>query len=544
MKNSDLENAEMANVISQIVTRLKSTTLQTQLKHAAKREAEQQGVTKATLRSDIARGLQISGWEKILRNAVFRELNRIRGEDNSNASSMPNSEDLELRKEPLAYLRKAQANWERRILKSMNSMCTELSIPLARKRPNDEQRDLLQKWNEMGTDEPDLSHFRPVYAPKDFLEVIASLQNTNFNATVNTKESVSSEQIVNMNTLTGLIQIPLEVPSIAELRKKFAELSPKVSHNGVDDCTEVLTQLFSADRQKIAKKVLDDKQSSVAQYFLRRGSPNGSRGDMWQLALGVTVDHLSILHYEQLKGYVLQHDLLVDSLIYKDVKLTATNDDYYFVFEDYLYQVLLVFSRDTSVLKHFANSSATPPKSFIKGKWGQDEYAVIYPPNGVIPFHGFSMYVTPLCYLYAEPTRLYFMFRELYMRYFYHLHTISSHPQGIVSLCLLFETTLQSVHPKLFHHLQDIGIQPLKIAFKWLVRAYSGYLSTYQLHLLWDRVIGFGDMRLLAIFAVAIFVFRQSNLLSITSPGVVEAAMADISTLHVVPLLQMILFAD
>ncbi|XP_077975364.1 TBC1 domain family member 19-like [Styela clava] len=544
MKNSDLDNAELSNVISQIVTRLKSTTLQTQLKYAAKKEAEQQGVTKATLRNDIAQGLKSSGWEKVLRNAVYRELNRIQGEECSNSKLKLTSQDLESRKEPLEYLRKAQANWERRILKSMNSMCTELSIPLARKRPNDEQRDLLQKWNEMGTDEPDLSHFRPVYAPKDFLEVIASLQNSNFNATSLAKDSSTPEQSKSMNTLSGLIQIPLEVSSIAKLGKKYSELNPKISQNGVDDCTEVLTQLFSADRQKVAKKVLDDKQSSVAQYFLRQGSPNGSRADIWQLALGVTVDHLSILHYEQLKGYVLQHDLLVDSLIYKDVKLTATNDDYYFVFEDYLYQVLLVFSRDTFVLRHFTNSSATPPKSFIKGKWGQDEYAVIYPPNGVIPFHGFSMYVTPLCYLYAEPTRLYYMFRELYMRYFYHLHTISSHPQGIVSLCLLFETTLQAVHPKLFHHLQDIGIQPLKIAFKWLVRAYSGYLATYQLHLLWDRIIGFGDLRLLSIFAVAIFVFRQANLLSITSPGVVEAAMADISTLHVVPLLQMILFPD
>ena len=33
-------------------------------------------------------------------------------------------------------------------------MCTELSIPLARKRPPEEQRALLHKWNEMGTDEP------------------------------------------------------------------------------------------------------------------------------------------------------------------------------------------------------------------------------------------------------------------------------------------------------------------------------------------------------------------------------------------------------
>ena len=38
---------------------------------------------------------------------------------------------------------------------------------------------MISKWTELGTDEPDLSHFRPVYAPKDFLEVIASLKNPN-----------------------------------------------------------------------------------------------------------------------------------------------------------------------------------------------------------------------------------------------------------------------------------------------------------------------------------------------------------------------------
>ncbi|KAK2503106.1 hypothetical protein MC885_014021 [Smutsia gigantea] len=104
------------------------------------------------------------------------------------------------------------------------------------------------------------------------------------------------------------------------------------------------------------------------------------------------IPELDILYYEQLKTNVIQHDLLVDSLIYKDVKLTASNDDYYFVFEDYLYQVLLCFSRDTSVLGHFAYNSASPPKSYIRGKLGLEEYAVFYPPNGVIPFHGFSMY--------------------------------------------------------------------------------------------------------------------------------------------------------
>ena len=44
------------------------------------------------------------------------------------------------------------------------------------------------------------------------------------------------------------------------------------------------------------------------------------------------------------------------------------------------------------ILKHFSHNSATPPKSYIRGKLGVEEFAVVYPPNGVIPFHGFAMY--------------------------------------------------------------------------------------------------------------------------------------------------------
>ena len=41
--------------------------------------------------------------------------------------------------------------------------------------------------------------------------------------------------------------------------------------------------------------------------------------------------------------------MIVDKLIFKDVQLTATNDDQYFVFEDVLYQVMLCFSRDPEI---------------------------------------------------------------------------------------------------------------------------------------------------------------------------------------------------
>jgi hypothetical protein len=68
------------------------------------------------------------------------------------------------------------------------------------------------------------------------------------------------------------------------------------------------------------------------------------------------------------------------------------NDDQVFVFEDFLYQVLLVFSRDTHVLKCFDKAAIQVPKAFIKGKTSSEQYKQVnYPPNGFIPYEGFSM---------------------------------------------------------------------------------------------------------------------------------------------------------
>ncbi|XP_072352636.1 TBC1 domain family member 19 isoform X5 [Scyliorhinus torazame] len=457
-------------------------------------------------------------------------------------------------------------------------------------RSTDEQKELLNKWNEMGTDEPDLSHFRPVYAPKDFLEVLINLRNPNYDG----------GDPSGLRGSWGLISIPLPVKDLSELRNLFTELGLNYEQLGVDDSMQIPNELFESEYLRLGQRVLSEHNSAAAQQYIRQGCPTGLRADMWALILNIDNQLEDSLYYEQLKSNVIQHDLLVDNLIYKvlqpmatahlgwphpdseentseessedatksspsststdthtsvghvsgqtsgydlDVKLTASNDDYYFVFEDYLYQVLLCFSRDTLVLDHFSYSSASPPKSYIRGKLALEDYTVVYPPNGVIPFHGFAMYVAPLCFLYHEPSKLYQVFREMYVRYFFRLHCISSHSSGIVSLCLVFETLVQTYLPQLFYHLREIGAQPLRISFKWMVRAFSGYLATDQLLFLWDRILGYNSLEILAVLAAAVFAFRAENLMEATSLATAEAILADLSTLKVMPLLQLFLFA-
>uniref|UniRef100_A0A8C1XVC7 TBC1 domain family, member 19 n=1 Tax=Cyprinus carpio TaxID=7962 RepID=A0A8C1XVC7_CYPCA len=483
------ESAELSVSITQIVQRLKGTHLHSQLEKQAKECLHKPEIKLETLKDDVRRLLKASGMTCLPPPRHPRA-------------------PPEHTKEPLAYMRKAQVNWEKRILKSLNSMCTELGIPLARKRPVPEQNELTNKWNEMGTDEPGNIETQSPCFHSDMLKVLVGLKNPN---------NERSEDLT-VRSHWGLIQVSLNVRDIPQT------VSPPFFIS--------LPSIF-----------LIEHDSAAAQQYSRQGCPTGLRAQLWSLILNTTDDPEAITHYEQLKARVIHHDLLVDNLIYKDVKLTASNDDYYFVFEDYLYQVLLCFSRDTAVLEHFNYNCATPPKSCIQSKSGSEQCAVVYPPNGVIPFHGFSMYVAPLCFLYNEPSKLYSVFREMYIRYFFRLHSVSSHPSLTNPLCVCFERLLQTHLPQLFYHLREIGAQPLRIAFKWIVRAFSGYLSTDQLLLLWDRILGYNSLEIVAVLAAAVFAFRAENLMEVTSLASAEAVLADLSTLKVMPLLQIFLFA-
>jgi len=129
---------------------------------------------------------------------------------------------------------------------------------------------------------------------------------------------------------------------VITLQVHFAEMSINQPQTGVDDSPEIPTELFDNERSRIASTLLSqaaDGSPAAAQEFSKRGCPLSWRSVIWRRILGVRVDDIDVMYYDQLKVHVLQHELLVDSLVYKDIKLTATNDDQYFVFEDYLYQV-------------------------------------------------------------------------------------------------------------------------------------------------------------------------------------------------------------
>ncbi|KAM3968240.1 TBC1 domain family member 19 [Aphomia sociella] len=473
-------------------------------------------VKKEDFKQTLQQAMKEKGLDTKLRNTVFHW---VRTQSKQN------------KLDPLTSLSKASAQWEKRIHKSLNSMCSDLETSLAKIRLQSEQEELADKWNELSTYNLDLSKYRPVYAPKDFLEVLLTLSGY----VPYTREDEPKWEFAHL---------PLQAKTLDQLRKIYVEWSNGEPLLGVNPSMPSTVSGFAtleAERIGLGERVAALGYAPVIQEYLKKGSPQCLRAKLWSQVLGADVKTQQTTYFNQLKKSVLEVDLMIDKLIFKDVQLTASNDDQYFVFEDLLYQVMLCFSRDCEVMQYLKGSIGNPLTVTIKGKQTSAESVTVFPPSGIIPFHGFTMYATPFCYLYDDPAQLYYTFRAFYIRYWHRLHYISTHPQGIVSLCLLYERLLEANEPLLWIHFRNININPIRVVFKWLMRAFSGHLPPDQLLLLWDAILGYDCLEILPLLALAILSFRKENIFQVNTIQNVDAVLADLSTISVIPLLQLAL---
>lgn len=79
------------------------------------------------------------------------------------------------------------------------------------------------------------------------------------------------------------------------------------------------------------------------------------------------------------------------------------------------------------------------------------------------------------------------------------------------------------------------------LVFRWIMRAFSGHLIPEQLLFLWDLILAYDSMEVLPLLAASIISFRKDNLMLVDNLQSFEAVLADLSSLLVVPLLQLAL---
>merc|ERR1712130_41708 len=150
----------------------------------------------------------------------------------------------------------------------------------------------------------DLSLFRPVYSPKDFLEVLAQLHSPNQVAQVSGQ----------MGRPFGLVQVPLKTASLEDLMERFCEMSRAEAHLGVspgapsqDEPTLTLEQ----ERQQLGSKVLEMDHAPLSQEFLKRGCPPSLRGSIWGQVLGSQVSEKDSLYFNELKESVITTEIML-----------------------------------------------------------------------------------------------------------------------------------------------------------------------------------------------------------------------------------------
>lgn len=169
--------------------------------------------------------------------------------------------------DPLNYLRRAGVQWERRVKKSLNAMCSVLKVPiLGLCRVLFDKEELRVKWEELSNYQVDLSCYRPVYATKDLLEVLLQL-----NGPLKQEEDDYLPR-------WEFSHIALPVKNLADLRLNFADFLRQ----------EMGPVEFTAH----CNRVLTFKHSPLCQQILKKGTtPSPMRGELWSFVLGSHLDY-------------------------------------------------------------------------------------------------------------------------------------------------------------------------------------------------------------------------------------------------------------
>lgn len=102
----------------------------------------------------------------------------------------------------------------------------------------------------------------------------------------------------------------------------------------------------------------------------------------------------------------------------------------------------------------------------------------------------------------------------------------------------------------------------IRIVFKWLMRAFSGHLPPDELLILWDlvrklteqcipqsgiestnnvclQILGFDSLEIIPLLCIVILSFRKESLMQVETVESIEAVLADLSSIKILPLLQL-----
>lgn len=260
----ELKDASIHHTAIKLSDDVKNLKIYNNLYKTVQRLACSPEVDKDDMKATLETAIKEHGLETDIRNLVFHLIrSTVKQEVRAALSTTTTSTDT------LGYLRRAGVQWERRVRKSLNAMCVELKASLQGQiRSAVDKEELVTKWDELSNYQTDLTNYRPVYAPKDLLEVMLSLKGP------------PRKEDDDILPKWEFSHISLPVKNLYQMRLHFAEL---LRNDAVNDW------------HSTCLKVLQTRHAPLCQQLLKKGiTPNQLRGPLWSYVLGSQIEaHVS-----------------------------------------------------------------------------------------------------------------------------------------------------------------------------------------------------------------------------------------------------------
>ncbi|XP_055336386.1 TBC1 domain family member 19-like isoform X1 [Paramacrobiotus metropolitanus] len=485
-------------------------------------------------RSSVNSSLRLFALKRVVKK-VFQMLVLLEFHRNWSSQYKPSSMEM--------HLNQGKLLWSYRLTTALRNALEETGVIVQRERTTEEMQKTWTSWKCFGSNFErlgiDVENLTPLFTLQDLTKQVAGLP-----------EKLTE----NGASMEFWLQVDLPHVSLPELRDIYTELSP-LYDNYIPDYFEEDYMQRMKRKEDILNAALKQRDVLKVRQLCRLGCCAANRDAAWTLLLrDKTIEKT---HYTKCLADFVRTETYFDHLMTKSVVDIIGNSDQFFNFIQLTHQVMQLFQRDCDICERlleydieilqkihpFQHQSCDAMDNAANTNECECDSHDLFPPSRVLPFHEISMYAAPLAYVFLKPRPCYFAFRELYIRHFHYLSELSTHPQSILSLYCLFERLLYERESELWEHLRKtIKVELTEFVVPWLTMAYAGFIEVDQLLLLWDRIIGYNDLRILSLLALGIFMIRKYPLLKSKQEKEVEAALCDILNVEIVPLLQMVLF--
>ncbi|KRW99221.1 Rab-GTPase-TBC domain [Pseudocohnilembus persalinus] len=303
------------------------------------------------------------------------------------------------------------------------------------------------------------------------------------------------------------------LPSYSQLKEKFKTL---LQQDNIDNETDDL--YIQKDRNKRAKFLVENESlEQEMEQFCQGGIPTSYRVDIYMKYFGVEGNQGNN-KFQQLLDEYDKNNSIFDIILISDGH-EASFDDKYFVFQNNFEKILKVFIRDKEVYKN----ARIHPQNFDKLS-NADQSKV--PQCGFFFPKLFTKYIQPFGYTSMKLDVIYTLFKQFYCRYFCYLLSLSSIKDSLLYLVMLFEDLFQSTDQRLLNHLSQIeNFDVIQVGINWIQYCFIGYMAVEEIFLIFDRIIGYKGLDILAVLAVAIFRHKSDSLFKCTSMKEVDEVL-------------------